>query len=100
MTGGLYDAATLERWNVINRVVPDDELLEKGMRFAHRLAAGPTRAHAATKQIVRAYLEGGVANADKVTPRVSGGLFETEDLQRAVQTFLEEGPGNATFDGR
>jgi enoyl-CoA hydratase/carnithine racemase len=100
MTCGLYDAATLERWNVINRVVPDDELLEKGMRFAQRLGAGPTRAHAATKQIVRAYLEGGVANADKVTPRVSGGLFETEDLQRAVQTFLEEGPGNATFEGR
>jgi enoyl-CoA hydratase/carnithine racemase len=70
------------------------------MRFAHRLGAGPTRAHAATKQIVRAYLEGGVANADKVTPRVSGGLFETEDLQRAVRTFLEEGPGNATFEGR
>jgi enoyl-CoA hydratase len=99
MTGGIYDAATLERWNVINRVVPDGELLDKGMRFAHRLGAGPTRAHAATKQIVRAYLEGGVANADKVTPRVSGGLFETEDLQRAVRTFLEEGPGNATFEG-
>jgi hypothetical protein len=41
-----------------------------------------------------------VANADKVTPRVSGGLFETEDLQRAVRTFLDEGPGNATFEGR
>ena len=57
MSGGVYDAQTLERWNVINRVVPDDELLEKGMRFAHRLAAGPTRAHGATKKIVRAYLE-------------------------------------------
>src|SRR4249919_4321441 len=53
MTGGLYDAETLERWGVVNRVVGDDELLEKGMRFAQRLAAGPTRAHAATKRIVR-----------------------------------------------
>ena len=58
MTGGLYDAETLERWNVVNRVVADDELLEKGMRFAHRLATGPTVAHAATKRIVRAYLRG------------------------------------------
>ena len=24
MTGALYDAATLERWNVVNRVLPDD----------------------------------------------------------------------------
>ena len=45
---------TLERWGVINRVVGDDELLEKGMRFAHRLADGPTKAHGATKRLVRA----------------------------------------------
>jgi enoyl-CoA hydratase/carnithine racemase len=100
MTGGLYDAATLERWGVVNRVVGDDELLEKGMRFAQRLAAGPTKAHAATKRIVRAYLEGGVDSADAVTPEVSGGLFATEDLQNAVKSFLEEGPGKATFEGR
>ncbi|HZA89906.1 MAG TPA: enoyl-CoA hydratase/isomerase family protein, partial [Solirubrobacterales bacterium] len=60
MSGGVYDAATLERWNVVNRVLPDDELLEKGTRFAHRLAEGPTKAHGATKRIVRAFLEGGV----------------------------------------
>lgn len=100
MTGGLYDAATLERWNVVNRVVADGELLEKGMRFAHRLAAGPTRAHAATKRIVRGYLEGGVDKADRETPKVSGGLFATEDLKRAVDSFLSEGPGKATFEGR
>jgi enoyl-CoA hydratase/carnithine racemase len=81
-------------------VVGDDELLEKGMRFAHRLAAGPTKAHAATKRIVRAYLEGGVDRADAETPRVSGALFATEDLQGAVRSFLEEGPGKATFEGR
>jgi enoyl-CoA hydratase/carnithine racemase len=100
MTGGIYDAATLERWNVVNRVVPDDELLEKGMRFAHRLAAGPTRAHSATKRVVRGYLEGGVDEADRVTAEAAGGLFRTEDLQRAVRSFLEEGPGKATFEGR
>jgi enoyl-CoA hydratase len=100
MTGGLYEAEKLERWGVVNRVVPDGELLERGMRFAHRLAAGPTRAHAATKRIVRAYLEGGVDRADEVTPEVAGGLFETEDLQLAVKSFLSEGPGKATFEGR
>jgi enoyl-CoA hydratase/carnithine racemase len=100
MTGGLYDAATLERWGVLNRVVGDDELLEKGMAFAHRLAAGPTVAHGATKRLVRAYLEGGVDKADAETPTVSGGLFATEDLKGAVRTFLDEGPGKATFEGR
>jgi enoyl-CoA hydratase/carnithine racemase len=36
------DAATLERWNVVNRVLPDSELAEKSLRFVQRLAAGPT----------------------------------------------------------
>ncbi len=100
MSGGLYDAATLERWNVVNRVVPDDQLLEKGMKFAHRLADGPTVAHGATKRIIRAYRAGGVDEADRVTPEVFAELFASEDLRNAVQSFLTEGPGKATFEGR
>src|SRR5689334_231188 len=100
MTGGLYPASTMEHWNVVNRVVGDDELHEKGMKFAHRLAEGPTKAHTATKRIVRGYLEGGVDRADEITPEVSGGLFDTEDLQNAVRSFLKDGPGKATFEGR
>ena len=100
MTGGLYDAATLERWNVVNRVLLDGELEEKTRRFAERLATGPTRAHAATKRMVRAYLDEGVRGADVRIGEISAALFETEDLQQAVQTFLDKGPGNATFEGR
>src|SRR4051795_10324440 len=59
MSGGLYDAATLERWNVVNRVVPDDELLEKGMKFAHRLAEGATNAPRATQPDNRPHPPGG-----------------------------------------
>lgn len=100
MSAGLYDAATLERWNVVNRVVADDQLLEKGMRFAHRLADGPTLAHAATKRIIRAYRAGGVDEADRVTPDQFADLFASEDLENAVESFLTEGPGKATFEGR
>ena len=38
--------------------------------------------------------------ADRVTPDVFAELFASEDLQNAVDTFLEEGPGKATFEGR
>jgi enoyl-CoA hydratase/carnithine racemase len=99
-TGDLYDAATLERWGVVNRVVEDGTVHEKGMRFAERLASGPTRAHAATKRIVRAYCEGGIDRADEVTPGQFAELFATEDLRNAVDSFLSEGPGKATFEGR
>jgi enoyl-CoA hydratase len=101
MTGDLYDAATLEHWNVVNRVFPDDQLLEQTMTFANHLAVGPPKAHDATKRMVRAFLdEGGVRGADAHVGDIAASLFATEDLQQAVQTFLEQGPGKATFEGR
>jgi enoyl-CoA hydratase len=100
MSGGLYDAAALERWNVVNRVLPDDELADKALQFAERLAAGPTLANAATKRMVRAFLEEGVRGADARVGEIAAPLFGTEDLQGAVRSFLEEGPGKATFEGR
>jgi enoyl-CoA hydratase/carnithine racemase len=100
MTGELYDAATLERWNVVNLVLPDDELRDKSLSAAQKFAEGPTRAHAATKAMVRAYLEHGVRGADERVGQIAAPLFATEDLQNAVRTFLEQGPGKATFRGK
>jgi enoyl-CoA hydratase/carnithine racemase len=101
MTGELFDAATLERWNVVNRVFPDDVLVEQTMKLANQLAIGPPKAHDATKRMVRAFLdEGGPRGADAHVGDIAASLFATEDLQNAVQTFLKEGPGKATFQGR
>jgi enoyl-CoA hydratase len=99
-TGELYDAATLERWNVVNRVLPVEGFDEAARVFAAKIAAGPTRAHAATKAIVRAQKEGGARAADAIVAEVSGPLFATEDLQNAVRSFLTEGPGKAIYEGR
>jgi hypothetical protein len=38
--------------------------------------------------------------ADEVVPEHAGGLFATEDLQGAVRSFLEHGPGRAKYSGR
>ena len=53
-----------------------------------------------TKQIVRAYLDGGVLHADYAVPKLSGELFDTDDLRDAVRSFIDRGPGKATFEGR
>lgn len=45
-TGELFGAATLEQWNVVNRVLPDDGFADAGHAFALTLANGPTRAMA------------------------------------------------------
>jgi len=99
-TGELFDAATLERWDVVNRVLPDEGFAEAARAFAVGIMEGPTVAHAATKRIVRAAVEGGARAADAIVPEVAGALFDTEDLKGAVRSFLEVGPGKATFAGR
>jgi enoyl-CoA hydratase/carnithine racemase len=98
MTGDLYDAATMAAWGVVNAVHDDVDAAARAL--TERLADGPTKAHAATKEIIAAWRSGGVRHADGVTPEVSGALFATDDLQRAVVSFLEVGPGKATYDGR
>jgi enoyl-CoA hydratase/carnithine racemase len=100
MTGVPYDAATLERWNVVNRVLPDDGFDEAVRAFAAELADGPTMAHAVTKQVIRDFNEGGVALANDRIAALAAELFDTEDLRGAVQSFLADGPGRATFSGR
>ena len=99
MTGGLYTAETLHDWGVVNRVLPATDLLDKARRFAARLAAGPTQAHAATKRIIRAQADHGTRGADERTAALTSHLFETEDTQNAVHSFLEHGPGKASFKG-
>jgi enoyl-CoA hydratase/carnithine racemase len=99
-TGERYPAAALERWDVVNRVLPDDGFAEAARAFAARVAAGPTRAHAATKRVVAAAVRDGARAADAVLPELSGALFATEDLRGAVSSFLTEGPGKAVHRGR
>jgi enoyl-CoA hydratase len=100
MTGGLFDAATMESWGVVTRVYPDADFEDRSRAFALKLANGPTKAHAATKAIIRAQKEGGARAADEIVPALAGGLFATEDLKNAVRSFLTEGPGKATYEGR
>ena len=103
-TADLYDAATFERWNIVNQVVPDDSFESQTRAFAERLAKGPTLAYAAGKRMVRACLEGGVRAADKVVDEVAPPLFQSEDMRAAVAALVEHGARNfrdkVTFQGR
>jgi enoyl-CoA hydratase/carnithine racemase len=99
-TGERYPAAVLERWNVVNRVLPDEGFAAAAREYAHRVAAGPTVAHAATKRLVATAVRNGARAADALVPDVSGALFATEDLRGAVASFLTEGPGKAVYSGR
>jgi enoyl-CoA hydratase len=99
-SGELFDAATMKEWGVVNRVSPPEEFEASSRAFAEKVANGPTRAHAATKRLVWESKERGARAADAIVAEVSGPLFDTEDLQNAVRSFLIDGPGKATYEGR
>jgi len=99
-TGERYPAAVLERWNVVNRVLPDEGFAEAARAYAREVAAGPTVAHAATKRLVATAVRDGVRAADDAVPALSGALFATTDLPAAVASFLNDGPGKAVHRGR
>ncbi|MEU4743811.1 enoyl-CoA hydratase/isomerase family protein [Actinosynnema sp. NPDC023658] len=100
MTGERYDAATMERWGAVNRVLPDEEFDDAALEFTHALATGPTLAHAATKRVLAHFENGGVAEANEHVTAIAAELFDSEDLRGAVRSFLADGPGKATFSGR
>ncbi|WP_027006048.1 enoyl-CoA hydratase/isomerase family protein [Conexibacter woesei] len=99
-TGELFDANTLKEWGVVNRVSAPDAFEAESRAFAEKVANGPTRAHAATKRLVWESKERGARAADGIVAEVSGPLFDTADLQNAVRSFLADGPGKATYEGR
>jgi enoyl-CoA hydratase len=100
MSGELFGAEQMELWGVVNVLLDDEGFDRRARAYAAGLAAGPTRAHAMTKHILRRFREGGIPAADRAVREDAADLFASEDLQNAVRTFLAEGPGQAEFQGR
>jgi enoyl-CoA hydratase/carnithine racemase len=102
--GDQHSARQFADWNIINHVVPDAEVREFAERLARRYAAGPTRALAAGKTLIRAYLDGDMRAADRAVLESAAPLFDTEDMRHGVHTMLTLGGrkflGKAEFKGR
>jgi enoyl-CoA hydratase/carnithine racemase len=102
--GDQYPARQFADWNIVNHVVPDDQLLESATEVARRYAGGPTQAMAAGKALVRRYLDNGIRDADRGVLDSGAPLFETRDMQRGVAKVLSGGSKNIhtnrDFEGR
>jgi enoyl-CoA hydratase/carnithine racemase len=95
-----YDARTLEKWNVINRVVADEQLAEASLMLAHELANGPTVAHASTKAIVSYAVSHGVQATDEAMRELQKDLWKSNDLKVGLASYAANGPGAVRFEGR
>jgi enoyl-CoA hydratase/carnithine racemase len=81
-------------------VVPDEEVYATAVAMAKKFAAGPPLALAAAKQAIDEGLELPIERGLALESRLFAELFGTEDQQTGMRSFLEQGPGKATFTGR
>ena len=100
MLGRRYDARTMERWNIFNRVVPDDELDDAVATLAQELAHGPTVAHASTKALISKAADDGTSAADEAMAGLQAEMWASADLKVGLESLELNGPGAARFEGK
>jgi enoyl-CoA hydratase/carnithine racemase len=98
LLGDTIDAATAERYGLVNRVVPHAELLETAREWARRLAQGPTLAIGMTKRMLNNEQHLDLASAIEAEAQAQALLLMGEDHRRFYEAFKEKRP--PTFEGR
>ncbi|MFE7328297.1 enoyl-CoA hydratase/isomerase family protein [Streptomyces sp. NPDC057565] len=87
--GDALPAAEAERLGLVNRVVAAEELAATAREWSQRLADGPTRALALTKQLVNASLDAGRATAFAAEAMAQEINMTTQDASEGVASFVE-----------
>ncbi|MCI3933190.1 enoyl-CoA hydratase/isomerase family protein [Streptomyces sp. AN091965] len=82
---------------LVDRVVPAADVYTEAHAWAARLARGPALALRAAKEAVDQGLEADIDTGLAVERTWFAGLFATEDRERGMRSFVEDGPGKAKF---
>ncbi|WP_267244720.1 enoyl-CoA hydratase/isomerase family protein [Streptomyces sp. PR69] len=96
-TGRMVKAAEALSIGLVDRVVPAAEVYEQAHAWAAALAKGPALALRAAKECVDAGLEADIETGLAIERNWFAGLFATEDRERGMRSFVEDGPGKAKF---
>jgi enoyl-CoA hydratase/carnithine racemase len=99
-SGRQVTAAEALAIGLADRVVPDAEVYAAAVEEVRQYAGGPSVAIRAAKQAVDAGLEVDLATGLEIERLQFSALFATEDQKSGMHSFIEDGPGNATFSGR
>ncbi|MCL6291907.1 enoyl-CoA hydratase/isomerase family protein [Streptomyces sp. 43Y-GA-1] len=96
-TGRMVKAEEALTLGLVDRVVPAAEVYDQAHAWAAKLAKGPALALRAAKESIDAGLETDLDTGLTIERSWFSGLFATEDRERGMRSFVEEGPGKATF---
>ena len=96
-TGRMVKADEALALGLVDRVVPAGEVYTEAHAWAAKLAQGPAIALRAAKESIDTGLETDIETGLAVERNWFAGLFATEDRERGMKSFVEEGPGKAKF---
>jgi enoyl-CoA hydratase/carnithine racemase len=100
MSGRQVRAEEANSIGLVNRVVPKDQVIGEALAWAAEFARGPLVAHAQAKAAVDLGLETTLEEGLAIEQEHFLAAARTEDAKRGITSFLEHGPGKATFLGR
>ena len=99
-TGRFVDADEALAIGLVNRCVPPDQVYEDALAWARQFADGPAFALRAAKQAIDTGLEADLATGLEIERIQFAALFATADRTTGMESFVESGPGKASFEGR
>jgi enoyl-CoA hydratase/carnithine racemase len=98
-TGRFVRADEALRIGLIDQVVTPEDVYAAARRWAGQFVAGPARALAAAKAAIDDGLDVDLSNGLGLETEAFAALAHTEDRAVGMRSFLEHGPGRATFGG-
>lgn len=99
LSGRMVDMVEAERIGLVDKVLPADDLIEGARAFAARFAAGAASV-ALAKRAIEDGTEQPLDQGLRLESELFAAAFATEDARTGIASFLEHGPGQATFQGR
>jgi enoyl-CoA hydratase len=90
LTGRMMGAEEAERAGLVARVVPAADLLDEALKSAEAIASMAPLAAIATKEMVNAAYETGLAQGIVFERRLFHGLFGSEDQKEGMAAFVEK----------
>ncbi|MEO6255365.1 MAG: enoyl-CoA hydratase [Sphingomicrobium sp.] len=96
LTGRMMGADEAERSGLVAKVVPAADLIAEALKTAEAIAGMAPLAAIATKEMVNAAFEMGLAQGINFERRLFHGLFGTDDQKEGMAAFVEKRPGNWT----
>ena len=87
LLGDTIDMTTAERYGLVNKIVPHDDLLPVAQTWAKRLAQGPTLAISMTKHMLNHELSMDLASAIEAEAQAQALMLMGEDHRRFYEAF-------------